>query len=75
MGDQIHKDNLAFWTLLVLKGAIGKAVLGLCAVVVYSQLTITLAVSDGTIVRVITGAFCVELARADGLHGVLDTLP
>ena len=32
--------------------------LGLCAVVVYSQLTLTLTVSDGTIVRVITGAFC-----------------
>ena len=26
MGDQIHKDNLAFWTLLVLKGPIGKAI-------------------------------------------------
>ena len=32
--------------------------LGLCAVMIYSQLTITLAVSDGTIVRVVTSAFC-----------------
>ena len=30
---------------------------------VYSQLTITLAVSDGTIVRVITGAFCRWMLR------------
>ena len=26
MGDHIHIDNLSFWTLLVLKGAIGKAI-------------------------------------------------
>jgi len=65
MGDSVDVDNLSFTTSLFYMGSICKAHLCKSAVMVDPHLSITLTVSNRTVVWVIAGTLCVEFSGAD----------